>query len=75
MARMRPLGSTTPVLVCAECGRESEDTTAGWHAIRIDDPLDEDERPEIGFFCPVFARLASSAASRSGGVTRESVYE
>jgi hypothetical protein len=51
---MRPLGDTTPVLVCAECGRESENAV-GWRALRADDPTDEDERPEIGFFCPACA--------------------
>ena len=43
-----------PAVVCAECGRESKDAN-GWRALRVDDPTDEDARPEIGFFCPACA--------------------
>jgi hypothetical protein len=45
---------TMPKFVCAECGREGYDIV-GWITERVDDPTDDDERPEIGFFCPVCA--------------------
>jgi hypothetical protein len=43
------------LLICAQCGCLSGLHAAGWRGYRVDDPEDEDVRPEIGFFCPTCA--------------------
>jgi hypothetical protein len=45
---------TVELLWCVECGRSSDDAS-GWRVGRIDDPEDEDPRPQLGFYCPTCA--------------------
>ena len=39
------------LMLCVECGKSSNEA-AGWRVVRIDDPEDEDARPELGWYCP-----------------------
>lgn len=71
---MGPSHGAAALVVCAECGRESDDPT-GWHVDRIDDPTDEDERPQLGFYCPKcaareFGRLLRSNRMADRGIDR-----
>ena len=45
------------LLNCLECGTTLEDATE-WRVVRVDDPEDQDARPELGFYC---ARCAAQA--------------
>lgn len=39
------------VFGCAECPRVSSAFATGWKAYRVDDPQ-EDEAPQLAFYCP-----------------------
>jgi hypothetical protein len=39
-------------LVCEKCGAPSSAAATGWRAYRSDDLEDEEDEPEVVFFCP-----------------------
>jgi hypothetical protein len=51
----RRISEDVHVLACAECPRVSSVTAGGWKAYRVDDP-EENEPPELAFYCPACAR-------------------
>jgi hypothetical protein len=38
-------------LVCRECGAVADPYARGWRGYRVDDP-EENEPPELAFYCP-----------------------
>jgi hypothetical protein len=48
------VGAEVHVFGCAECPRVSSAFATGWKAYRVDDP-EEDDPPELAFYCPTCA--------------------
>ena len=56
MNEMDPHPNLRLILVCVECGVTGLGDMRGWRAYRSDDLEDEEDQPNVLFYCPVCAQ-------------------